>query len=291
MLDNKEFCDELPVQSKKLQADENEISVNPLHSTDKIGKEDTENELDEKQIILNMQAQIKELEETVNKLCKQIEGGYSYPVAKSDISGELSKESDNINEKNSKNRSKKKKFAWIGEMIFYGMLIALILGAFLIRSNSDGRPISIAGYSAFTVLTGSMESEIPQGSLVISKTVDPETLQIGDDITYMSGPTSTITHRIIGITENYLDTNERAFETQGVMNANPDKNPVPAANVVGKVVYHNEVLGQIATFASNNWPFLIFILIVAIALFTILKRILRDDKSDKKDKPVTQPKG
>ena len=282
VLDNKEFCDELPVDNKEMQVDE--------YSTDEKNKDDIEKELDEKQMILNMQAQIKELTETVNKLCVQIEGGYSYPVAKSDISGELSENSVNDNEKNSKSKTKKKKFAWIGEIIFYGMLIALILGAFLIRSNSDGRPISIAGYSAFTVLTGSMESEIPKGSLVIAKTVEPETLQIGDDITYMSGPTSTITHRIIGITEKYLDTNERAFETQGVMNANPDKNPVPAVNVVGKVVYHNKVLGQIATFASNNWPFLIFILIVAIALFTILKRVLRDDKSDKKDKSVVQPK-
>lgn len=291
MLDNKEFCDELPIDNKELQTEENEISVNSLHSTAEISEEDTENELDEKQMILSMQAQIKELTETVNKLCIQIEGGYSNPVAKSVISGELSENSIEDKEENSKNKPKKKKFAWIGEIIFYGMLIALILGAFLIRSNSDGRPISIAGYSVFTVLTGSMESEIPKGSLVIAKTVEPETLQIGDDITYMSGPTSTITHRIIGITEKYLDTNERAFQTQGVMNANPDKNPVPAANVVGKVVYHNEVLGQIATFASNNWPFLIFILIVSIALFTILKRILRDDKFDKKDKPATQPKG
>ena len=169
------------------------------------------------------------------------------------------------------------------------MLVLLIVGAFLIRSSSNGRPISIAGYSAFTVLTSSMEKEIPKGSLVITKTVEPETLKIGDDITYMSGPTSTITHRIIGITEKYLDTNERAFETQGIMNAEPDKDPVPAVNVVGKVVYHSEVIGRMATFASDNWPFLIFILIVAIALFTILKRVLSDDKSDEK-KPVVNNK-
>lgn len=235
------------------------------------------------QVIAEMQAQIKELTETVNKLCKQTEGGCSESVSKSDIE-------DGFEEKKHK-KSKKKKFAWIGEIFFYSMLILLVLGAFLIRSSSNGRPISIAGYSAFTVLTSSMESEIPKGSLVISKTVEPETLQIGDDITFMSGPTSTITHRIIGITEKYLDTNERAFETQGIMNSYPDKNPVPAVNVVGKVVYHNKVIGDIATFVSGNWPFVVFVLVVSIALFTILKRVFREDTPDKKKKAVNASGG
>lgn len=282
-MDKKELCDELPKADNEPQSDEPKYAVATLEHTNENNKE-TENELDETQLILDMQAQIKQLTETVNKLNAQIEEGNGNLAT----SGNLS---ENSTEENKKTKPKKKKFAWIGEIFFYAMLVLLIVGAFLIRSSSNGRPISIAGYSAFTVLTSSMEKEIPKGSLVITKTVEPETLKIGDDITYMSGPTSTITHRIIGITEKYLDTNERAFETQGIMNAEPDKDPVPAVNVVGKVVYHSEVIGQMATFASDNWPFLIFILIVAIALFTILKRVLGDDNVDKKDKPSTQQKG
>ena len=174
-------------------------------------------------------------------------------------------------------KQEKKKYGWIGEALFYVLILGMVFGAFLIRSNSNGRPIVIAGYSAFTVLTSSMESEIPKGSLVFTKAVDPETLQIGDDITYMSGPTSTITHRIIGITEKYLDTNERAFETKGVMNAEADKKLVPAANVVGKVIYHSEILGQMATFAGQNWPLLVFFVVVIVIFFIVLKWILRDD--------------
>ena len=47
-----------------------------------------------------------------------------------------------------------------------------------------------------------------------------------------------IRDRIVGIIENYENTGQRAFTTQGIMNAQPDKQPVPAVNVVGKVVFH-----------------------------------------------------
>lgn len=235
---------------------------------------ETDNDFEKDKLIDEMQAQIKELTERVNKLCEQTEGGCSNAEAKSEINEEIAEKPQ---------KKSKKKFVWIGELFFYSMLILLVLGAFFIRSSSKGRPISIAGYSAFTVLTGSMENEIPKGSLVISKSVDPNTLKIGDDITFMSGPTSTITHRIIGITEKYLDTNARAFETQGIMNANPDKEPVPAVNVVGKVVYHNKRMGDIANFVGDNWPFIIFILVVSIALFAILNRVFKDDSSEKSE--------
>lgn len=288
-LDNKEFCDKSQAENTTEKLDESEICEDTLYSINTEPNNLSENVLVEKQIMLEMIAQMKELTEAVNKLCKQTEVGYNSLTT--DQSTGISENSDKDNEEIGKKskKPKRKRIALIGEIFFYSLLVALILGAFLIRSSSNGRPISMAGYSAFTVLTSSMESEIPKGSLVITKTVEPETLKIGDDITYMSGPTSTITHRIIGITEKYLDTNERAFETQGVMNASPDKEPVPAVNVVGKVVYHSETLGQIATFTSKNWPFLIFILIVSIALFTILKKVLRSDNQSKNDKLPAKP--
>jgi len=163
------------------------------------------------------------------------------------------------------------------DAVFYLLIALMVLGTVLIRSGSSGKPITIAGYSAFTVLTSSMEEVIPKGSLVVTKSVDADTLKIGDDITYMSGPSSTITHRIVGITEKYLDTNERAFITQGVMNPNADKNPVPAVNVVGKVVLHSKTLGDMASFAKNNWPILLFVLVVLMVLYYVLKRIFRKE--------------
>ena len=163
----------------------------------------------------------------------------------------------------------------IGECVFYGLLLLLILSAVFVRTTSDGSPRSLAGYSGMIVLTESMQSEIPKGSLVITKTVDPQSLQIGDDITYMANQTTSVTHRIVGITENYENTGQRAFQTQGIMNREPDKQMVPAVNVVGKVVFHSEVLGTVASFIGQYWPFLLFILAVAFVLLYVLRRIFK----------------
>ncbi len=150
----------------------------------------------------------------------------------------------------------------LGEIAFYGALLLLLLAALFIRTTGDGSSRSFAGYSGMLVLTESMESEIPKGSLVIAKQVDPGTLQIGDDITYMANQTTSVTHRIVGILENYQGSGQRAFETQGLMNAQPDKQPVPAVNVVGKVIFHSQALGIIARFIGDHWPLLLFGLVV-----------------------------
>ena len=189
-----------------------------------------------------------------------------------------------INTENKVKKEKKKPKKIIGEIAFYAFLALIIFAAFLLKSNNGGRPTSFAGYSMFTVLTSSMESEIPKGSLVITKNISPEDLNIGDDITYMANSTTTITHRIIGIIEKYQNTGKRAFQTKGVMNERPDKNLVQASNIVGKVVYHSEILGNIAQYLNENWAFIIFIIVVIFFFGSVLKKILNKEENNKKIK-------
>ena len=142
-------------------------------------------------------------------------------------------------------------------------------------------------FSAFTVLTGSMEEVIPKGSLVITKRVDPMELNIGDDITYMVSESATVTHRIIKIEENFLNTGERAFQTQGVMNEEPDRTPVLAVNVVGKVIYHSKALGTIVKYGQNNWPLVIFFIAIFLFFVKTVEYILRKDNVEK-DKQISE---
>lgn len=167
----------------------------------------------------------------------------------------------------------------ISDIIFYGILISMVVAALAIGSSGDSGPKVFGGYSAFTVLTSSMEDVIPKGSLVITKKVDADELQVGDDITYMISETTTVTHRIIGIQENYLGTGEKAFQTQGVMNAEPDQNPVAAVNVVGKVIYHNKAMGTLVNYGKENWPLIVFFIIVFLVFLKVVDLILR--KEDK----------
>ena len=184
----------------------------------------------------------------------------------------------------SEKQKKKKKSFW-GDLLFYGVLIALIIGVAVLAKGSAQGPRSFAGFTAQTVLTSSMESVIPKGSLVISRYTDPNTLQIGDDITFMASETTTISHRIIGIVENYADTGQRAFQTQGVMNAAPDSELVPAVNVVGKVVFHSYVLGRAVDFVKSYWPLLLFFLAILAVLIRVLRYIYgkSDGSSDGTD--------
>jgi signal peptidase len=166
---------------------------------------------------------------------------------------------------------RKKKHPWIGDLIFYILLFGMVIGALILKDIHKDIPKSIAGISIFTVLTSSMENEIPKGSLVVAKYMEPSELKIGDDITFMISETTTITHRIIGIVENYEQTGQRAFETKGTMNKDKDKLPVPAVNVIGKVVYHNYTLGRITDFISQN----IIIILVMVVLIWVLSYVLK----------------
>ncbi len=169
----------------------------------------------------------------------------------------------------------------ISDLIFYGILLSLMAASLAISGRNEAGPRMFGGYSAFVVLTGSMDEVIPKGSLVVTKKVDPLELNVGDDITYMVSESTTVTHRIMEIEENYLDTGERSFRTQGVMNKDPDVNPVAAANVVGKVIYHNKALGAVVNYGQDNWPLIIFFIGVFLFFIKTVDYIMRKDDTEK----------
>lgn len=167
------------------------------------------------------------------------------------------------------------------ELLYDGILILVCAGILAGSMGGSRGPRMLAGYSAFLVLTGSMEDTFPQGSLVVTKHTDAEDLEIGDDITYLVDATTSVTHRIVGIEENYQDSGQRSFQTQGTMNAVPDQTLVPAVNVVGKVIFHSVILGVAAAFLQENWPLVLFFLLVLIIFVKVIKKILKSDAAEK----------
>lgn len=162
---------------------------------------------------------------------------------------------------------------FLGDVLFYLFLVVFV--AIAAMWNSNGLPKVFFGYSAFTVLTSSMEDVIPKGSLVLVKQVPPEELKIGDDISYLAGETTVITHRIVGIEQNYLDEGQLGFQTKGTMNQEPDTLLVPQINVVGKVIYHSQCAGTVVNFIRMHWPLLIFVVFVILLLIKGLILIYR----------------
>jgi signal peptidase I len=103
----------------------------------------------------------------------------------------------------------------------------------------------IAGGTPYTVLTGSMEPDLPPGTLVVVRPVDAEDIALGDVITFQleSGKPTVATHRVVAVGTR-LD-GEQVFTTQGDANGTPDRNPVRAAQVRGRLWYSVPYLGHL----------------------------------------------
>ena len=176
----------------------------------------------------------------------------------------------------------------VSSCLFYGLLLSLVAGAFLL-SQGDKKPI--LGYSIMNVLTWSMQSEIPQGSLVIIRDVDPGTIQINDDITYMKDTHTHVTHRVIGITEDFGGSGERGFETQGVDNDTPDFDIVPAENVIGVVKAHIPRVGAWLEWLRGHLLITLGFAIGLILLFILLKGAFKKPPGDDRRQSVRRRAG
>ncbi len=113
-------------------------------------------------------------------------------------------------------------------------------------------------YGQYTVVTGSMEPEIPVGSIVYTKSVTAADIEVGDVIAFESYGV-TITHRVVGLTE------DGAFITQGDANDSADFTPVYAQNVLGKVVVHIPLIGALASFLATLYGKVAAVVVVVLA--------------------------
>ena len=169
----------------------------------------------------------------------------------------------------------------LSDILFY-VVIAFILVVTLVFGGKTQDGFQLFGYSGFTVLSGSMQREIPEGSLVITKIVDPVEIKVGDDITFVRDDNTTVTHRVINIIEDYKGSGGRGFQTQGLENPDPDRDVVHEGNVIGVVKHSIPELGYILSYVSENigLVFLILggILVATIALSKVLSR--QDEKTE-----------
>jgi len=186
-----------------------------------------------------------------------------------------------INEFGQQPRSKpirKHKHFSIKNFLYYGLLIAIVVTAYFV-GNTTNQPRTVFGYSVFTVLTGSMRSEIPEGSLIITKYTDPNQIEVGDDITYLREDLSTVTHRVVEIYENYNNSGVRGFRTKGIDNPMADTNIIHPNNILGVVVFHVAGVGSFFVYVQQNPLLIVLIGIILIALVYTIRYICWNRKS------------
>jgi len=108
-------------------------------------------------------------------------------------------------------------------------------------------PFAVGG-SPLTVLTSSMEPNLPPGTLVIVKPTPASEIGVGQVMTYQleSGRPELVTHRVIERT--VAEDGTVTFITQGDNNSLPDANPVQEVQIRGTVWYAIPYLGWV-----NQW--------------------------------------
>ena len=140
------------------------------------------------------------------------------------------------------------------------LVIVLALGALVIVVPA------IAGGTALTVLTQSMEPKLPPGTLIIIRPTPIEDIKIGDVLTYQnkSGQPQVVSHRVIS---RSVDTMGRTtFMTKGDNNDLPDSGPVRKVQVKGTLWYSIPWLGYLNNLVGGQGRSLL-VPLVAVALF------------------------
>lgn len=142
-------------------------------------------------------------------------------------------------------------------------LVFIVIGVGLVATFAVvGIPQLIGAEHSFVVLSGSMEPEISPGDVVIVDEVQPESVAVGDTITYRTGPRSTTTHEVVTVIE---DGEIIGYKTKGIANEDPDQGYVDTDQLVGKTILVVPYVGYVTLFANTD---------VGAALFLIVPGVL-----------------
>lgn len=154
---------------------------------------------------------------------------------------------------------------------FFRIIATIILCLLLINTilqrvfPADSKFIKFRTYN---IVTRSMEPELTVGDMILVKKVDPETIKIGDNITFLGTlnemKNKIITHKVVNIRKEY---GKFVFTTKGNTNLSLDPD-VREEIVYGKVVYRFKLLSLISKLIKTWYGFILIIVIPLVTLFT-----------------------
>lgn len=191
-------------------------------------------------------------------------------------------------------KEKIKPLKFITNVISYAIFIWLLLiGLALLVYVVDIKIRAMKGdntpptYNAYVVLTGSMLPEIVPNDVVITKKKNPEELEVGDIITFISSDTRLsniiVTHRIKEIFHDST-TGKYTFRTKGDANNTVDFALAEDHNIIGEVIFKIPKLGYVQEVLASKGGLIIFIFIPCLAVlsYDIVKLIKNAGKKKKR---------
>ncbi|MCI8949659.1 MAG: signal peptidase I [Lachnospiraceae bacterium] len=113
--------------------------------------------------------------------------------------------------------------------------------------------VRVVGLTPYTILSGSMEPQYPVGALIYVKKTAPESIQAGDNITFILNEELVVaTHQVYKV-----DLENQQFYTQGIANKDPEGNiihdgsPVHFNNLIGKPIFCIPGLGYVSDYVTK----------------------------------------
>lgn len=158
----------------------------------------------------------------------------------------------------------------IKELINSLMTLVLIIGTIFIA-------LYVFGIEPFVVISGSMEPTIKVGSLsFVNKHVKYESIKENDVIAFTLGTGDKVTHRVVKITEEGL-------ETKGDANSVSDGISTTKMNYIGKNIFSIPKVGfAVRLIQTTKGKIILTTIIIIILLIGFL--MSDNDKSNKKGK-------
>lgn len=155
------------------------------------------------------------------------------------------------------------------------VLVALVMifAVFLMGSR-------LVGLQVFNVISGSMEPTYSVGDLLYVKTVDPDSVRVGDPITFvLNEDLAVATHRVVAV-----DSVNRQFTTKGDANESEDARPVHFNNLVGVPVFAIPLLGYVSAYIQSPPGMYVAIAFGVLLLAAVFLPDLLMKKSEKAEK-------
>ena len=159
------------------------------------------------------------------------------------------------------------------------ILLPILLMSIVILVDSYTHPDEVPsffGWKPFIVLSGSMETQISAGDIVVVKEIDTNELKKGDIIAFKDG-NIVITHRIDEVTE--ID-GKTQYITKGDNNSTQDIGYVSPEQVEGVFKFKIARLGNIAMFIQTP---LGMIVCLSIPIIIIILLQTADSKKEKEE--------
>ena len=153
------------------------------------------------------------------------------------------------------------------------VVLVVVIAVFLMGSR-------LVGLQVLHVVSPSMEPTYSEGDLLYVKTVDPDSVKVGDPITFVLNEDLVVaTHRVVAI-----DSENRQFTTKGDANETEDAAPVHFNNLIGVPVFSIPLLGYVSAYIQSPPGMYVAIGLGVVLLAAVFVPDLLTKKAKKEEK-------